>query len=546
MTTLAVDFGTTHTVAVLAAPDQPLRQLLFDGTPLLPSNVFAHPSGILYTGADATRLARTAPQRLEPAPKQRIDDGAVLLDDREWPVADLIAAVFARVAQEAARVAGDLPPVVLTHPAAWGGPRRAVLQQAAERAGMHVAGLIPEPIAAAAAFARRRRSAGPLAVFDFGGGTVDVAVVGEGAAGPLVLASEGLADLGGADLDAAVARFLLAQAGRDLDGLDAATRLELFAQARAAKETLSRTTLAEVHVPGLPVTHLTREQFDGIVAPLLSAAVALTERTVPRGAELFLVGGASRIPLVATMLHTALGTAPVVLEQPELAVAEGAALSRREPVAEAPVPVPAEPPVVAAPAPRRRNSRAAVAAGLVAVIAVAVVVVAWRPWDRGAGPVDHAAGRGASSAPPPTSAATRPQWPADDTQASVHALPGIDPEALPAMPTNLSGWELAQDTTIMVRLYDGKTPGLVSNFPSPSNHCGVLRFLVVWRTTRPATVRAQFVNPFDGSALDDSPVAEGSSGWMSVTGCAQPSWLDLGDEQSMVDVSVHYQVWSFV
>ncbi|MFD0579303.1 Hsp70 family protein [Dactylosporangium darangshiense] len=197
-----------------------------------------------------------------------------------------------------------------------GRPRRAVLQQAAERAGMRVAGLIPEPIAAAAAFARRRRSAAPLAVFDFGGGTVDVAVVGEGAAGPLVLASEGLADLGGADLDAAVARFLLAPAGHDLDGLDATTRVELFAQARAAKETLSRAALAEVHVPGLPVTHLTREQFDGIAAPLLAAAVALTERTVPRGAELFLVGGASRIPLVATMLHTALGSAPVVLEQP--------------------------------------------------------------------------------------------------------------------------------------------------------------------------------------------------------------------------------------
>jgi molecular chaperone DnaK (HSP70) len=113
-TTLTVDFGTTHTVAVLAGPDAPDRQLLFDGTPLLPSNVFAHPSGIVYTGTDAARLARAAPQRLEPAPKLRIDDGAVLLEDREWPIAQLIAAVFARVAQEAIRVAGHLPPVVLT------------------------------------------------------------------------------------------------------------------------------------------------------------------------------------------------------------------------------------------------------------------------------------------------------------------------------------------------------------------------------------------------------------------------------------------------
>src|SRR5207247_1810164 len=37
----------------------------------------------------------------------------------------------------------------------------------------------------------------------------------------------------------------------------------------------------------------------------------------------FLVGGASRIPLVATLLHRALGEPPLAIEQPELVVAEG-------------------------------------------------------------------------------------------------------------------------------------------------------------------------------------------------------------------------------
>jgi DNA-binding NarL/FixJ family response regulator len=37
-------------------------------------------------------------------------------------------------------------------------------------------------------------------------------------------------------------------------------------------------------------------------------------------AGLFLVGGSSRIPLVATMLHESIGIAPVVAEQPELVV----------------------------------------------------------------------------------------------------------------------------------------------------------------------------------------------------------------------------------
>src|SRR6185295_12583302 len=55
----------------------------------------------------------------------------------------------------------------------------------------------------------------------------------------------------------------------------------------------------------------------------------------------FLVGGASRIPLVATLLHRELGEAPVVIEQPELVVAEGsiladAALLAGEPAAPGP------------------------------------------------------------------------------------------------------------------------------------------------------------------------------------------------------------------
>jgi molecular chaperone HscA len=44
-------------------------------------------------------------------------------------------------------------------------------------------------------------------------------------------------------------------------------------------------------------------------------------------AGLFLVGGSSRVPLVARLLHGDLGIAPTVLEQPELPVAEGAIIT---------------------------------------------------------------------------------------------------------------------------------------------------------------------------------------------------------------------------
>lgn len=63
----------------------------------------------------------------------------------------------------------------------------------------------------------------------------------------------------------------------------------------------------------------------------LASTAELTRRVIrsagltPSGiGALFLVGGASRVPIVSTMLHRATGIAPTVIEQPELVVAEGA------------------------------------------------------------------------------------------------------------------------------------------------------------------------------------------------------------------------------
>jgi len=96
---LGVDLGTSHTVAVLRWPDGRTRPLLHDGAPLLPSGVYLDESGRLHVGHDAQRLARLDPARFEPNPKRRIDEAAVWLGDRAVPVADLLAALLAAVAE---------------------------------------------------------------------------------------------------------------------------------------------------------------------------------------------------------------------------------------------------------------------------------------------------------------------------------------------------------------------------------------------------------------------------------------------------------------
>src|SRR4029453_16736873 len=94
---LGIDFGTSHTTAILRWPDGHVRPLLFDGSPLLPSAVYAEADGTLLVGGRGGPRAGAAPGRFEGSPKRRIDREAVSLGDREVPVAAMIAAVLGRV-----------------------------------------------------------------------------------------------------------------------------------------------------------------------------------------------------------------------------------------------------------------------------------------------------------------------------------------------------------------------------------------------------------------------------------------------------------------
>jgi molecular chaperone HscA len=414
---LVVDLGTFHTVAVVRRAGEAPRPLLFDGSPLLPSGVYRDPDGRLTVGRDAERLAAAAPSRYEPYPKRTVDDGSVLLGDGPVPVVELFAAILRRVLAEAALQGAEPATVTLTCPADWGPRRREVLLAAARAAGMPPVLLVDEPIAAAtycAEVLRQQIPAGScLLVFDFGGGTLDVTVVRRDAQGLRVLAVGGLDDLGGVDVDAALVGHLGQLVSLRAPQLwhrlthpqgtgDLRDRKAFWDQVRGAKEMLSRASSAPVPLPGSDdAVHLTREELDRIAGPLVDRAVDETRRVLDRAGVipgtltgLLLVGGSSRIPLVASRLHARFGVAPTVPEQPELPVAYGGLLvtggARPQPPAMSPVmstpvmttppqgmsalPPLAMPPPVRQGAPRRRAARAAF------IVPVALTVLAGAAW----------------------------------------------------------------------------------------------------------------------------------------------------------------------
>jgi actin-like ATPase involved in cell morphogenesis len=448
---LGVDFGTSNTVAVVRWPDNRARSLIFDGSPLLPSAVYAEPDGHLVVGRDAVHSARLDPARFEPNPKRRIDEGSVLLGERELPVVALITAVLARVAEESRRTVGDLPAqVTITCPASWGATRRLALADGARAAGLGTVRLVAEPVAAATYFAQVLGRDVPIGsvvvVHDFGAGTFDASVVARTSSGFEVLAVDGRDDIGGLDIDQAiVGRIGAVCAERDPATwqrlLQPSTveerraRRLLWDDARVAKERLSRNPTADVTVPLLDVdVHLTREELEELARPLLDQTVRVTTGVMRwanlaegRVAGVFLVGGSSRIPLMATLLHRALGEAPVAIEQPELVVAEGSMLA-----GVAALPVSAAP----APGPSTQQMQAIAAAGAVRPVAaqplLAPPVVVPPAVAR---PVSGAPVSGTPVSGAPVSGAPVPGFPVSGAPVSgAPVSPGVGRVAVPGPP----------------------------------------------------------------------------------------------------------------
>lgn len=348
---VAVDFGTTSTCVVVSVDGgEPQVVMVEGGSPVMPSAVFAAADGTLFVGQEAERQAAIDPARYEPNPKRRIDEGELLLGNSVLSVVDVVRAVLSRAVGEARRVAGGAPVdlLVLTHPADWGAVRTRVLRQAGNGLGSDIV-LVPEPVAAAVFHAARHGlgDGAAIAVLDVGGGTVDVSVVrketGSGPAGFRVLATHGDPSFGGADIDQLLldhigstfhgqeqADWQALMSGQDMS--DRRRRRMLRQDVRGAKETLSRHTYTDVPLPPpFPDADVTRADLEKLLAEPLGRAAALTAGTIASAglrpeqlAAVFLVGGSSRIPLIARLVRERTGVLPTTLDAPETVVCRGA------------------------------------------------------------------------------------------------------------------------------------------------------------------------------------------------------------------------------
>ena len=212
--------------------------------------------------------------------------------------------------------------------------------------------LLPEPVAVGEQRAAEAdiEAGSTLAVYSLGDGVFGASVIRRVATGAFLLLTrtESMDQLGGArftDLLLGQVRGSLGQPMPDLDLDDPQARGALFRLRQAcaqAKEQLSTEpeVIVPVSLPGVQTQiRVTRGSFDELIRTTVTCTVDLLLRTIRAAAlapaqidAVLLVGGSSRVPLIAELVASGLASKDTVIvqdEAPELTPVKGAALAAR-------------------------------------------------------------------------------------------------------------------------------------------------------------------------------------------------------------------------
>jgi molecular chaperone DnaK len=345
-----------------------------DGGPILPSVVYYEPGGAVIVGEAARGAATLHPERVIVGIKRSMgeDYQTPAIDGKSHSPQQVSAEILKVLKADAELYLGQpVTEAVITVPAYFGDRERLATQEAGRLAGLSVVELLPEPHAAALAFAVDRANDVQnrhLLTYDLGGGTFDVTLIttevedlGNGTTGlrMTTLCKDGDRHRGGLDWDQELAR-LVADKAMDQHGiadphLDPKLEAALLKNCETAKRQLSQVASVVVlaDMQGHQV-EITRGEFERATHDLVMTTEVLVERVLrdaeashgllsekrikeleaegtpraeleKRRVRLLLCGGATRMPMIKECVTRVMGEPPLHHKNPELLVALGAA-----------------------------------------------------------------------------------------------------------------------------------------------------------------------------------------------------------------------------
>ena len=329
---LGIDLGTTRTVVARAdRGNYPIISFTDehgDEHDFIPSLTALH-EGTLVHGFAARQAAHQGAPLLRSLKRVLASPTLtaatpVPLGDQTFSVLEVLTSYLRHLKSELADRGIDITRarVVVAVPAHAYGAQRLLTLEAFQQAGFRIAAMLNEPSAAGFEYTHRKATTVSsrrtrVLVYDLGGGTFDTSLVDVVGTSHEVLASHGLGDLGGDDVDLLMATMALSRAGITEEDLSPTELDDLLDQCRDAKEHLtpqSRRVLIILRGQDvvLPVSDLYTA-----CTPLIERSLATMAPLVGRMddgspdltdiAGVYLVGGASGLPLVPRLLRERFG-----------------------------------------------------------------------------------------------------------------------------------------------------------------------------------------------------------------------------------------------
>ncbi|MFD2158050.1 Hsp70 family protein [Rubritalea tangerina] len=357
MDIIGIDLGTTNSAVGVVESGFPILLANEVGERITPSAVSYLDGGEVVVGAEALRrrgaggevitsVKRYMGRRFREVAGEdycvelsEAADGGVLAAGRK---PEVVSADILRKLKQVAelQLEREVEKAVITVPAYFNDAQRNATKLAGEMAGLEVVRIVSEPTAAALAYGLDKLGEeARVAVYDLGGGTFDISVLEMREGVFQVLATDGDTQLGGDDIDEALAYWCWQSVG-DGEPLAEGERQRLVDAAREVKELLSSEQEAVLRIPffreGMHLEQeVTREQFERVVSAVIGRTEGhcrrvLTDAGIKDPSEeldaVVLVGGSTRIPAVRALVERVFGQSADVSQHPDEAVALGAVI----------------------------------------------------------------------------------------------------------------------------------------------------------------------------------------------------------------------------
>lgn len=346
-----IDFGTTNsaTVGYVVMDEKPEMVKYGDeeGRPIPSVVAIDRTTGNVFTGRDAWDKKMELSESCEyiPSVKTILDTEQVkTIAGREWTAVDVASEVFKQLKANVKNRTGiDMEEATVAIPVGFSASKRAKLREAAEKAGIRVRSFISEPTAAFFANYNELKSSSIVAVFDWGGGTLDVSVLQHINGKVYELATVGK-DVAGDYIDSKIAKRIHAKIARKkgieiaFEDMPSSAQDMMRVRAERAKRMLGDDDTATISINNYGAFGACRETleydwFADIVDPEVTMAMGCLEEAIHQSGvglanidRIVMVGGSSNLRPLLEKMDEKYGDKLFFPEETMWNVAQGAAM----------------------------------------------------------------------------------------------------------------------------------------------------------------------------------------------------------------------------